>query len=130
MISLPIPPNPHAMAVLFLAVFAMLLFTRKIYPEVDPTPEKNLIEQMRQAIFTESKDIDPRIVNLISLANSTGLLKVIFDKKQLKSRKTRIEQVVNGDVTGQATKEAIEAMQAAVFVACIVPAVIAATAAH
>ena len=32
MISLPIPPNPHAMAVLVLAVFAMLLFTRKNLP--------------------------------------------------------------------------------------------------
>ena len=32
MISLPIPPNPHAMAVLILAVFAMLLFTRKNLP--------------------------------------------------------------------------------------------------
>ena len=32
MTSLPIPPNPHAMAVLVLAVFAMLLFTRKNLP--------------------------------------------------------------------------------------------------
>ncbi|PLX71064.1 MAG: SLC13 family permease [Desulfuromonas sp.] len=32
MISLPTPPNPHAMAVLGLAVFAMLLFTRKNLP--------------------------------------------------------------------------------------------------
>ena len=32
MTSLPIPPNPHAMAVLVLAVSAMLLFTRKNLP--------------------------------------------------------------------------------------------------
>ena len=32
MTSLPIPPNSHAMAVLVLAVFAMLLFTRKNLP--------------------------------------------------------------------------------------------------
>jgi len=32
MYSIPLPPNPHSMAVLFLAVFAMLLFTRKNLP--------------------------------------------------------------------------------------------------
>ena len=32
MISLPTVPNPHAMAVLVLAIFAMLLFTRKNLP--------------------------------------------------------------------------------------------------
>lgn len=105
----------------------LLLFTRKIYPEVDPEPEKRMIERMRIAIFTEQQDINPRTVVLISLADSTGLLKVVFDKKELKSRKKRIEQIVNGELTGKATKEAIQAMQAAVFVACIMPAVIAAT---
>ena len=105
----------------------LLLFTRKIYPEVDPEPERRMGERMRKAIFTEQKDIDPRTVVLISLADSTGLLKAVFDKKELKSRKKRIEQIVNGELTGKATKEAIQAMQAAVFVACIMPAVIAAT---
>ena len=32
MLDIPFPPNPHASAVLFLAVFAMLLFTRKNLP--------------------------------------------------------------------------------------------------
>lgn len=105
----------------------LLLFTRKIYPEVDPEPERRMIERMRKALFTEQQDIDPRTVVLVSLADSTGLLKVVFDKKELKSRKKRIEQIVNGELTGEATKEAIQAMQAAVFVACIMPAVIAAT---
>lgn len=105
----------------------LLLFTRKLYPEVNPEPERKMIERLREAIFTEAEDIDPRTVVLVSLANSTGLLKVIFDKKDLKAQKKRIEQVVNGDVSGKATKEAIEAMQAAVFVACIMPAIIVTT---
>lgn len=105
----------------------LLLFTRKIYPEVDPEPERRMIERIQKAIFTEQENIDPRTVVLISLADSTGLLKVVFNKKELKSRKKRIEQIVNGELTGKATKEAIQAMQAAVFVACIMPAVIAAT---
>ena len=47
-----------------------------------------------------------------------------LDKKKLKSRKARIEQVINGEVTGAATKDAIEAMQAALFVTCIVPTIV------
>jgi Fe-S-cluster formation regulator IscX/YfhJ len=90
-----------------------------------------MIKRLKEAIFTETEDIDPRTVVLVSLADSTGLLKVIFDKKELKAHKKRIEQVVNGDVSGKATKEAIEAMQAAVLVACIMPAIIVTTtAAH
>jgi Golgi phosphoprotein 3 len=107
------------------------IFTRKIYPEVDPKPERELIERLRGAIFGDTGKVDPRTVVLLSLANSAELLKLVFDKKQLKSRKVRIEQVVNGELTGMATKEAIQAMQAAVMVACIMPAVFAATtAAH
>jgi len=96
------------------------IFTRKIYPEVDPQPERELIDRLRQAIFGDGAEIDPRTVVLLSLANSADLLKLVFEKKQLKSRKARIEQVVNGELTGKATNEAIQAMQAAVMVACII----------
>ncbi len=64
------------------------------------------------------------MVVLLSLASSADLLRHVFDKKELKARQARIEQVVNGELTGKATKEAIEAMQAAVMVACIIPAIV------
>jgi len=108
----------------------LLIFTRKIYPEVNPEPERKLIERLRQAIFTDSRDVDPRTVVLVSLANSTGLLKVVFDKKKLKGRKARIGEIINGEITGKAAKEAIEAMQAAVMVACIMPAIMTTTISH
>ena len=99
----------------------LMIFTRKIYPEVNPEPELELIERLRQAIFTDTSDIDPRTVVLISLANASGLLRIVFDRKKLKSRKKRIEQIVNGELTGKAARDAIQAMQAAVMVAVIVP---------
>jgi len=108
----------------------LLLFTRKIYPEVNPEPERRLIERLRQAIFTDSRDVDPRTVVLVSLANSTGLLKVVFDKKELKGRKARIKEIIDGEITGKAAKEAIEALQAAVMVCCIVPAITTAAISH
>jgi len=105
------------------------IFTRKIYPEVDPGPERELIERLRKAIFSDIGEVDSRTAVLLSLAKSADLLKLVFDKKQLKGRKTRIEQVVNGEMTGKATQEAIQAMQAAVMVACIMPAIIASSSA-
>jgi len=108
----------------------LLLFTRKIYPEVNPVPERELIGRLRNAIFTETKDIAPRTVVLLSLASSTGILKIVFDKKELKGRKARIEQIVNGEITGKAATEAIQAMQAAVMVAFIMPTLITASVSH
>ncbi|MBN2416617.1 GPP34 family phosphoprotein [bacterium] len=104
------------------------IFTRRIYPEIDPGPEQEVIERMRAAILHGNEDIDPRTVILISLAKSTDLLKVVFDKKDLKAHKKRIEQIVNGEIIGKAAKEAIEAVQAAVMVACMTPVIVAATA--
>ena len=101
----------------------LLIFTRKIYPEVNPVPEKELIERLRRAIFTDSRDIDPKTIVLVSLANSTGLLKVVFGKKELKGRKARIEKIVNGEIMGKAAKDAIAAVQAAIMVAVIMPAI-------
>jgi hypothetical protein len=108
----------------------LLLFTRKIYPEVNPGPERELIRRLEHAIFTDTRDIDPRAVVLLSLANSTGLLKIVFDKKKLKGRKARIKQIVNGEITGKAATEAIQAMQAAIMVAVIMPAVMTTTMIH
>jgi len=108
----------------------LMIFTRKIYPEVNPQPERELIERLRNAIFTDAFDVDPRTVVLVSLANSASLLKVVFDKRMLKTRKKRIEQIVNGEITGKAAQEAIQAMQAAVMVACIMPALMTATMHH
>ena len=105
----------------------LLIFSRTIYPEVDPRPENEIIERMRRAIFTELGDVDPRTAVLISLASAADLLRYAFDKRKLKERKACIEAIANGDLVGQATKEAIQAMQAAVMVAVMIPAVVAST---
>ncbi len=103
------------------------LFRRRIYPEINPQPERKLIERLRKAIFGEGRRVDPRTVVILSLANGADLLKIHFDKRKLRGKKKRIAQVVNGDLMGKATKEAIEAAQAAVMVACVMPAIMVAT---
>lgn len=105
----------------------LLIFTRKLYPELDPRPERAILKRLEKAVFTDSTSVEPRTAVLLSLAKSADVLKVNFDRKELKRRKKRIEQVINGEVTGKATKEAIDAMQAAVLVAVIIPTVVSTT---
>lgn len=99
------------------------IFTRKIYPEVNPVPEEKIIQRLRAAVLGYTDEIEPRTVVLISLANAANLLSENLGRKEVKDRKKRIERIVNGEMTGNATKEAIAACQAAVFVAVIMPAV-------
>lgn len=101
----------------------LLIFTRKTYPELNPKPEKRLMNKIQEAIFGNTKEIDPETVILISICNSTGILRQLFDKKKLKEKKTRIKEITSGNLIGKATKDAIEAMQAAIMVAAIIPAV-------
>ena len=103
------------------------LFRRRIYPEINPQPERKLIERLRKAIFGEGRRVDPRTVVILSLANGADLLQIHFDKRKLRGKKKRIAQVVNGDLMGKATKEAIEAAEAAVMVACIMLAIMVST---
>ncbi len=105
----------------------LLIFRRKVYPEINPQPKRRLIERLRKAIFSNSVRVDPRTTILISLANGANLLRIPFDKKDLKKRKKRIEQLTYGELMGKATADAVQAAQAAVTVACIIPAVTVAT---
>ncbi len=100
----------------------LLLFKRKLYPEVNPKPEKQLLSTISDAIFGVSKEISPETVILISICKSTGILDHLFNKKDLRQQKQRIKEITSGNLIGDATKEAVEAMQAAVMVAAIIPA--------
>jgi golgi phosphoprotein 3 len=103
----------------------LLLFHQRIYPEISPEPEHRIIDRLHRAIFTNSEDVDARTTVLLSLAKNANLLPVLFGKQNIQQRRARIEQIVNGEITGKATREAIEAMQAAVMVCCIIPVITA-----
>lgn len=105
----------------------LFVFKRRIYPEIDPMPEKKIIDRLRDAIYNDHAKLDPRTVVLISLANGSDMLRPTFGRKEIKSRKKRIEQIENGELTGKATKEVIAACQTALIVAAIMPAMISTT---
>lgn len=95
----------------------LLIFTRKIYPTIDAGPERRVIQRLRRAVFQDTETVDPRTGILVALANGVGLLTAHFDRKELKQRKQRLEQITNGDLIGGATREAVQAAQAAALAA-------------
>lgn len=103
----------------------LLIFTRKIYPELDPRPERELVDQLEQAIFGDAKDLDPHTAVLVGLGHKTNLLNATFDAKRLKTRKDRMDAIAEGEFAGEAAGQALASAQAAIFVACIlVPTII------
>lgn len=105
----------------------LLIFKRRLYPELDPTSERAIVARLSDAIFGDSSTVDPRTTVLIALAHHSGLLKTNLDKKRLKTRRQRIDAIAKGDAVGKATRQAIEAVQAAVMMAAVMPAVMAST---
>ena len=91
----------------------LFVFPKVTYPEVDHGPEGKILQRLQSAVFSEAEDIDTRTAVLLSLASSTGMLPTIFDPKDLKPRQEHIDRVTQGEQVGQAAKEAIDAMQAA-----------------
>jgi Golgi phosphoprotein 3 len=95
----------------------LLIFSRKIYPELDPGPEREIVDRVRAAIFTDSAEVDPRTAVLVALGSKGGVLKNVFDKKELKARKDRIETIADAVSTASAVKEVVEGIQVALMVA-------------
>ena len=103
----------------------LLIFKRRLYPELDPAYERAIVTRLSDAIFSDDATVDPQTTVLIALARHSGLLKTNLDKQRLKARRQRIDAIAKGDAVGKATRQAIEAVQAAVMMAAIMPAVIA-----
>ncbi len=108
------------------------LFTQQVYPELDGTYEDAIRNRMAKVMFDDEVKPDGPTAVLIALASHAGLLKANFPPEELRQRKDRIKQLANGDIlAAEATQSAIQAVQAAILVAAIIPAMtVATTASH
>lgn len=102
----------------------LFLFPRTIYPEINPKPEKEIMKRLRAAIFENRKSLDPKTVTLISIAHRTGLLKHNFGSTELQKRKKRINQIVEGEITGAATGDFLGVGDSAATAVALIPALI------
>jgi hypothetical protein len=107
----------------------LLIFKRKVYPELDPGPERKVIEALRKAIFSDEEELNPLTSVLVALADKAGVLKNVFDKKELKARKARLKEIGEGEATAAAVKELVQATQVAVMSAVTASTVAATSAA-
>lgn len=95
----------------------LLFFTRKVYPTIDPRPERELLDRLIDAVRGDAPTIDPDVALVVTVANASGLLAAHFDKATLKRRKDRLEAIADGDLVGAATKQAVQAAQQAAMAA-------------
>ena len=106
----------------------LLLFTRKVYPTIDPRPERELVAKLRDAIVGDSIELDDDVALAVTLANAAGLLKPHFDRALLKRRKARLKAIAEGNAVGAATKQAVKAANHAAIEAVTAATVAAAAA--
>ena len=95
----------------------LLFFTRRLYPTIDPVPERRLVDRLRTAIFGDSTSLAAEAVVVVALANATGLLPIHFDRKDLRRRKRHLKRITEGSMAGAATQQAVVAAQQAAVVA-------------
>ncbi|MDJ0839911.1 MAG: GPP34 family phosphoprotein [Acidobacteriota bacterium] len=84
-----------------------LFLTDRVYPEVNPKPKRELIARLEKAIFTNTGPVEAGSAVLVSLADSVGILKNVFQAKELKKRAHRIKNIADDNVICYATKEAV-----------------------
>lgn len=99
------------------------VFSATRFPEANPSSERELIARLKTAIFTSSQDVDIRTATLISILKPSSILQIPFEKSKLNARKARIEALCDGSLVCNATQEVIQAIQTALIVASIMPAI-------
>lgn len=104
------------------------LFTRQVYPEVDGSYEDAIRLRMANVMFDTKGVADGPTSVLIALASHAGLMKQNFAPVELRQHADRIKQLASGEfLAAGATQTVIQAVQTAIMVAAIIPAVTVAT---
>ena len=80
--------------------FSFMQFSLKRYPEINPDPKREVIERLREAIFSDAGNVSPRTAVLASLANSCDLLKSVFGREELRPHQVRLAQLAKGQLIG------------------------------
>jgi len=94
------------------------------FPELNHEPERLLLERLERTIFSDSQDVDARLLITLSLADKTGLLALHFDKNELKTRRAHLDALLEDEELGQLAKKAVEALTAAISAAIMVSTII------
>ena len=91
----------------------LLLFRRRVYPTVDPGPERALVQRIRTALEAEGT-VDERTAILVGLADATRALSSIYSGKERRAVKSRLAVLREGTEAAKATHQAIQAVRTAI----------------
>ncbi len=75
----------------------LLVFRRKLYPTLDPGPERRLLARLRDAVMGEG-EVEAGLGVVTSLAHAAGLLRIHFERRKLRERKARLEAIAAGEL--------------------------------
>ena len=92
----------------------LLIFSRKAYPTTDPTPERLLLERMREAVLGDGDGLEPRTALVVALAHAAKMLGIYFGWKELWRRRARLKRIASGEPVAGADRAAMAAIHAAV----------------
>ncbi len=101
----------------------LLIFKKKVYPEIDHAPEAELLSRLQQAIESTG-DVDARTAVLVALAHQTDILVRVLGKSYTRKYKERLATIGKGDVVIKGAKEAIEAIQAVFIMTAVLPVIV------
>lgn len=97
----------------------LVLFKRTVYPQVNPRPERELIERLRAVALGEAA-ADGYAATLLGIARHASLLGVVLDKAEQKAAKKRIAGIVGGVPEAKLVDDAVRtALQSAAVAATI-----------
>ena len=104
----------------------LLIFSRKVYPTVDPRPERELVASLREAI-TGDDDVEVGVAVVLLLAHATGSLRIHFSGKELRPHKARLKRIGAGEHLAGPVLPAVRAHMAVKSAVAAAQAVVAAS---
>jgi hypothetical protein len=103
---------------------AWVFFSREVYPQLDPEPERELRERLRKAVLFDDDDLDARTCAILALGKATGFHTLLFSKDELKARAQRIDAIIEGRACADAVQavvaQAVAAAMTLLFVAAVI----------
>lgn len=102
------------------------IFPAKTWPSVDESHEREVRHELG-GVLIEGLDPAPRAAALISLLSAVDAAAKAFPEAERKAIRKRAKDIAEGEWAGAAVRKAVDAINTAVFVAVMVPAVAAGT---
>lgn len=102
------------------------IFLRTRYPEADANPEFELRQQLAEVLVTGREPTEGEAL-LVGLLEPMGLVDQVVPKDQRKAARRRAQEIAEQGLAGNAVRDAVREVQAAVMTAAVIAPGAAAT---